>query len=46
MYVLTANMVVGEELGISLSKAYSPTQIALDEFQFSRTPVRLFHEAY
>lgn len=30
-------LVAGEELEISLSKTYSPTQIALDEFQFLRT---------
>lgn len=39
-------LVAGEELEISVSKTYSPTQIALDEFQILRTLLSLSYEAY
>jgi hypothetical protein len=39
-------LVAGKELEISVSKTYSPTQIALDEFQILRTPLTLSYEAY
>lgn len=38
--------VAGEELEISVSKTYSPTQIALDEFQILPSPLSLSYEAY
>ena len=39
-------LVGGEESEISVSKTYSPTPIALDEFQILRTPLSLSYEAY
>ena len=39
-------LVADEQLEISVSKACSPTQIALDEFQILRTPLSLSYEAY
>lgn len=39
-------LVAGEELETSLSKTYSPMQIALGEFQILPTPLSLSYEAY
>jgi len=39
-------LVTDDESEISVSKIYSPTQIALDEFQILRTPLSLSYEAY
>lgn len=39
-------LVAGQEGEISLPKTYAPTQIAVDEFQFLRTLLSLFYEAY
>jgi beta-lactam-binding protein with PASTA domain len=39
-------LVAGEELEITVSKTYSPTQIALDEFHILPTPLSLSYETY